>query len=380
MFPSFRSPDDPHTGVRAASQPFPSPLVPNNAPDVTVLSKTIGGPYRREILETTRKKAVMWPGEHGFLDTVLPNAKLRDCDLSLSERTSNILKNLERALWITSYQMDYTGSGPANPLKIDDYKEKMSDLGGMNSHSAPLRERSCPMFVPSKPKKEWRRRPGSFVGRSAGTPSSPTVHQHGPQEIIAKHNETPDVNPKGFIQSGNSTGAQNAELSQDVLNQQQREHKSKIQFDRQHVDTEDLYKCPPPQREKDGEKRLTKHSKERHSLPTVAKEQTGNDSRTEILSRAASEGRELSCSISNPPILPRPPVRPGNHPEDRLGTVGREGAALSLLALQNSFSKSEAHRNFNSSITHAAVNLRDNTVTGKKHDFFGVNCYYLTEL
>lgn len=42
IFPSFRSPDDPETGVRAASQPFLNPLIPNSAPDITLLSKTIG--------------------------------------------------------------------------------------------------------------------------------------------------------------------------------------------------------------------------------------------------------------------------------------------------------------------------------------------------
>lgn len=41
--------------------------------------------------------------------TVLPNPKLRDWDLSLSERTSNMLRNLEKSLWVTSYQMHYTG-------------------------------------------------------------------------------------------------------------------------------------------------------------------------------------------------------------------------------------------------------------------------------
>lgn len=42
MFPSFCSPDDPHAGVQAASQPFLNPLLPNSAPDVNVLGKTIG--------------------------------------------------------------------------------------------------------------------------------------------------------------------------------------------------------------------------------------------------------------------------------------------------------------------------------------------------
>lgn len=42
--------------------------------------------------------------------TVLPNPKLRDWDLSLSERACNMLKNLERTHWVTSYQMHYTGN------------------------------------------------------------------------------------------------------------------------------------------------------------------------------------------------------------------------------------------------------------------------------
>uniref|UniRef100_A0A8C2XB57 Uncharacterized protein n=1 Tax=Cyclopterus lumpus TaxID=8103 RepID=A0A8C2XB57_CYCLU len=280
MFPSFRSPDDHETGVRAASQHFLNPLIPNNAPDVTLLKKTIGGPYRHEVLETpmkNRKKAVTWTGEHGFLDplkgekqvfyptppkTILPNPKLRDQELSLSERTSNMLKNLERTQWVTSYQMHHTGSGPANPLMIDDFKEKICNITGMNTH----------------------------------TPLVKSLRTFRSSEV---------------------------------------------------------------------------------------KEVAGIESNAKLSSRAASEqemmakGRELPGSTSNSCILPRPPILPGIRPVDRVGIVGKEGRALCLRDLQNEFSKSKAHRDFNCSITHAAVNLRDNVVTGKKHDFYGINCYYL---
>lgn len=47
MFPSFRSPDDPETGVRATLQPFLNPLIPNRAPDVVVMSKTIGKVFQK---------------------------------------------------------------------------------------------------------------------------------------------------------------------------------------------------------------------------------------------------------------------------------------------------------------------------------------------
>lgn len=67
----------------------------------------------------TRKRAVIGPGEYGQKQvshptppkTAFPNPKLceRDLSRSLPERTSNMLKNLEKSHWITSYQLQYTG-------------------------------------------------------------------------------------------------------------------------------------------------------------------------------------------------------------------------------------------------------------------------------
>ncbi|KAM3873367.1 sperm-associated microtubule inner protein 4 [Diretmus argenteus] len=259
MFPSFHSPDDPDTGVRAASQPSLSPLIPTSAPEVTVLSKAIGGPYRHEILDTNSRKGVLWTGEHGFLDhtkpvkgesqvfypsppkTVFPNPKLRNWDISLSERTTNMLRNLEKTLWLTSYQMHYTGSGPANPLKIDDFNEKLSDLatGEMTSHTTLLRERSYPVFVPSTPREgcKGRRRQGSRAVRSAGRPPtepsaepveppdpSPAPNQHtAPASIQRPRQTTADPNPKGHSQAEYSSSPTelSAEGSQELLEYQQ---------------------------------------------------------------------------------------------------------------------------------------------------------------
>uniref|UniRef100_A0A3B5QDZ1 Uncharacterized protein n=1 Tax=Xiphophorus maculatus TaxID=8083 RepID=A0A3B5QDZ1_XIPMA len=294
MFPSFLSPDDPERGVRAASQRFTNPLIPNKPPDVTLLSKTIGGPYRHEILENpfkSRKMDVSWKGENGFLDvretkifypappkTILPNPKLRRWDLSLSERTSNILRNLERKLWITSYQMDFTGSGPANPLKTDDFKEKISSLTGINSHSAPL------------------------------------------------------VNHV-------------------------------LQFCQSHTNSMEELQKEDPQIKKQPLR-------------------VGNPLRSELHDALSSKeddktnGSELLSSLPNVSILPRGSVFLGV-PTNTFETAGRTGTNLTLLDLQNSFSKSEAHQRFNNSITHAAVDLRDNVVTGKRHNFYGINCNHI---
>lgn len=202
------------------------------------------------------------------------------------------------------------------------------------------RERSYPVFVPSKPVQECRRRPES-KSRVTVQPLNPSPG------IIVKHTEEPDVNSKGHSQSGNRTGSTEAEHTdqpQEILHKLQNKPST------------------------------PGYERERYNDP-------GTGSHTELMSRADLEKlghiKDISSSISNPGILPRPPGLPGLHLLDRAGSVGRDGAALNLLDLQNSFSRSEAHRNFNSSVMRPAVNLRDNVVTGKKHNFYGINCYYL---
>lgn len=39
-----------------------------------------------------------------------PNASLRNWNTTLSERNVNMLRNLEKAQWLTSYQLQYTGT------------------------------------------------------------------------------------------------------------------------------------------------------------------------------------------------------------------------------------------------------------------------------
>ncbi|XP_038176735.1 uncharacterized protein C7orf31 homolog isoform X2 [Arvicola amphibius] len=70
MFPTFTSPKDLYTGIKARTQqPFP-PTVPTKAYDTTVL-KTRGNPYRYELLDypmDSKKKALTWPGQGVYYD------------------------------------------------------------------------------------------------------------------------------------------------------------------------------------------------------------------------------------------------------------------------------------------------------------------------
>lgn len=295
------------------------------------------------------------------------------------------------------------------------------------------------MFIPSKPRKGCRRREGSRNRRSTCSPtaaeliypspaSNPgtvpvTINQHSPQDIPAEHNEAPDVNQKvhgHYKRSSGSAEAQCPELSQEALHKQQTLSRSfayegrkrenrKVHFDEipaqisqssQEDNSADgplhLHSCPPSQGEMEAnrEKSLVelnlraepcgktclKAGRDVSSLSQadVAKDVAGIEIQAGSSEQEKQvESRELSRRASHPCILPRPPVLPGIHTADKVGSVGGESPAFSLLDLQNSYSKSTAHRNFNNSTTRAAVDLRDNVVAGRKHEFYGINCYYL---
>ncbi|XP_076827478.1 sperm-associated microtubule inner protein 4 [Brachyhypopomus gauderio] len=174
IFPTYQSPDDPEVGVRAASRPPLNPLLPASAPPVTLLKKTKGTPYRHELLDVsmaTRRNVPTWPGQNGFQNytkpvkgetqmfypkptkTLCPNLSLRSWSSTLSERTANVLRNLEKAQWLSTYQLHYTGTGPAGPIKLDDFNEKTISLitGTMNPYTTQLRERSHPTLLLPRP-------------------------------------------------------------------------------------------------------------------------------------------------------------------------------------------------------------------------------------
>nr|XP_046194082.1 uncharacterized protein LOC124023964 [Oncorhynchus gorbuscha] len=255
LFPTFRSPDDPDTGVRAASLRPLNPLVPSSAPEVTVLRKTKGGPYRHEVLEapmTTRKKTISWPGQHGFLDhpkpvngeaqtqvfypksqkTVFPNPTLRDWDVTLSERTANMLRNVEKSHWVTSYQLHYTGSGPTNPWRLDDYHENTVDMitGKITPYTTQLRERSHPVLLPPKPRdgRKARIRQGRHKVESTYRPpvTAPAAESHstdqtsshnhpaGPLGTMSGHQSHQEIKGNPSIQDGHPNNSHgHSELS-----------------------------------------------------------------------------------------------------------------------------------------------------------------------
>ena len=57
---------------------------------------------------------------------VAPNLQKRGPEMSVMERSANVLRNIERDQWQTTYDRSHTGLGPANPNKLDNLSEKTS--------------------------------------------------------------------------------------------------------------------------------------------------------------------------------------------------------------------------------------------------------------
>ncbi|XP_019741884.1 uncharacterized protein spmip4 isoform X1 [Hippocampus comes] len=339
MFPSFRSSGDHRAGFRPALFPFISPIVPTT-PKVTVLSKTKGGPYRHEILEIpTRAKTAKWPGEISYTDrpkpvrgvrhalyaaptrAVLPNPKICDGDLTASDWTSNMLRSMDRMHWITSYQMHYQGLQQA--CKIDDFREKMSEPTGRTSHSAPLgteRDRSVYVLVPSKLRQ--RRRQGRNTKSTYADMFSPATNQGATsariQRICPMCQCNKTTGPQNVVSDPSRAVSGGTEATES--NQAESKEAAKVHFD------ESLTRPPASTNEQGARRKL---------------------SRLRVLPGIAPGGRAAGM---------------------------RAGAGDGLLGLQGNYSRTNAHHNFNSSVKYASLDLRDNIFTGKKHNFYGLNC------
>ncbi|PKU31470.1 protein hypothetical protein [Limosa lapponica baueri] len=106
------------------------------------MHRKCSNPYRYEVVSIpsdSQKKAVHWPGQHTYFQlpkiaeekgqiyylnppkTVAPNSTFEGLEHNLSRRTTNMLRNTERTLGITTYNREFTGRGPMNPLILDNH-------------------------------------------------------------------------------------------------------------------------------------------------------------------------------------------------------------------------------------------------------------------
>ena len=69
--------------------------------------------------------------------SILPNHAPRKLDNTLNPHTANALRNVERSQWNTTYSNNFSGYGPSNALRLDNYDEKVDkeQRSGIEDHS-----------------------------------------------------------------------------------------------------------------------------------------------------------------------------------------------------------------------------------------------------
>ncbi|XP_061770701.1 uncharacterized protein LOC133561423 [Nerophis ophidion] len=224
--------------------------------------------------------------------------------------------------------------------KSDDFREKLSNTTGETAYFAPLvteRDRTRHVYVPSKVRQVMKRKPErTLKSTSAGVYSNPysalyqgsAGGQHSARIITGDHDDTTcshniDPHPSGH------PAAEHSKVS--------------------HIKLKVGTSCIDYDSKKGGQVQL-------------------DESQT-----PASTNKQ---DVKPPQNLPRPRVLPGIAPVRR-AAGSQQGAAGSLLAVQRSFTRTKAHQDFNNSITYESLDLRDNVFTGKRHNFFGINCNYI---
>ncbi|XP_025023410.1 uncharacterized protein C7orf31 homolog [Python bivittatus] len=87
------------------------------------------GPDRKEDVNESINREAMACSRHfternGQRDEA-PKSTFQPPALDISPRAANLLENVKKALWLSTYKRDYTGTGPMNPLLLDDYNAKL---------------------------------------------------------------------------------------------------------------------------------------------------------------------------------------------------------------------------------------------------------------
>ncbi|XP_006896162.1 PREDICTED: uncharacterized protein C7orf31 homolog [Elephantulus edwardii] len=427
MFPTFTSPKDLYSGIKARSQqPFP-PTVPTKPYDTTVL-KAKGNPYRYELVDfpsDSKKKALTWPGQCLYYDlpkcieknkqifypkppkTFAPNTSLCSWDPINSLKEANIQRNLERSHWLTTYTHDFTGLGPMNPLELDDYHEKeVASLTGQTGFDPEPKEKFHSTIKPVRP----------LEGRIARL-----INEQRPLEATSQEKPPPcpDCTPTvlctfhTFIPSSEEMRALNDTTRAGVTHKNQ-DTDSKIKEEQNLLSTytspscypskdlTDLYNLKMFPNVTDTKKTDDLYWKQLALKPQAIPYSKANN--YVHYEHFKSDQYTTMCqdpnSLSKPSIVQNKQGREAftlkqffGKPEEHqlafnmengetrpfLGCIPRVGMAMpqsNLLDLKNSFSKTGARKRFHKSILDDHKDLRDKEHSGMKHQFYGHNSYY----
>ncbi|CAK6434744.1 unnamed protein product [Pipistrellus nathusii] len=431
MFPTFTSPKDRYTGINARShQPFP-PTVPTKPYDTLIL-KTKGNPYRHELVDVpmdSKKKALIWPGQGVYYDfpkgveknkpvfypkppkTFAPNTSLNPWDSINSEKEANIQRNIERSHWVNSYNRDFTGLGPMNPLELDDYDEKaMAELTGQTGFDPEPSEKFHPALKPPRP----------LDGRVARLiqnqrPLEPAVQQKPPA--------CPDCTPRvlcnfhTFIPGSSEIMALRDNTLAGMIHKY-KEIEDKIKEEQRLLstfayppcyptkDVTNIHDTPPFPKITDTKKTEDLYRRQLPLKPqpqpvpcchpnhyieyehfksalfdryAICQNPVNFSTPSIVQNKPDSEAVDLNCFLRKPEEQLTFNTENDEETKSLLGWMPKVGAPktpTNLLELKNSFSKSSAQKRFHKSLLEDHKDLRDKVHSGRKHQFYDHNSYY----
>uniref|UniRef100_A0A8C8S9F0 Chromosome 7 open reading frame 31 n=1 Tax=Pelusios castaneus TaxID=367368 RepID=A0A8C8S9F0_9SAUR len=399
MFPNFKSPEDQDTGFQASChQPF-HPKIPTKAYDVIVLRKTKGNPYRHEVINIpydSQKEALHWPGQHAYFHfpkfegssqiyypkppkTVAPNSTCNPLEPNLSPRTANMLRNVERISTLT---------GP----DIFFLPQKETFLPSL-SQVRPLEGRVARFLQGRRPRESI-----SQERDSADIHMPPvlyTVHDviPGYSDIKLSNRKTATNLDQQYKNTENEAKKWDEDLLQTLYLPQscyQRENRPTVNKFQKITDTwqtEALYRRqlavrsesePPPVswnslyyedlKPSPLDQYIVWHNPVSLSKPGLLKDQIGGDGA--VYQPEHSDQEETRYALGLEGSLPNTAL------PEWIPNSGMPRPQTSLLELQDSFSKTGAHKRFHESINGEAKDLRDNIHEGRRHTFYGLNSFY----
>ncbi|EMP24601.1 Putative protein C7orf31, partial [Chelonia mydas] len=401
----------------------------------TIVSKNCkSNPYRHEVINISsdsQKEALHWPGQHAYFHfpkfvegssqiyypkppkTVAPNATCNPLEPNLSSRTTNMLRNVERAQWITTYNHDFTGRGPMNPLVLDDYNMKLiGRVTGELGEDVELKETFLPSLSQVRPL-EGRiarilqsRRPHESVLQEQDSsdvrvpPVLYTVHAVIPSysDVILSNRKTATnldqqcKHTENEAKKREEDSLQTLHLPQACYQRDESQDNRRIVNKFQKItDTwqmEALYRRqlavrpesePPPTPSWNSlyyedlkpshlDQYIVWHNPVSLCKPGVPKNQTGGEGGHFQPECNDQEETQYALNLDgNPPNMALPEWIPNS---------GVPRPQTSLLELHDSFSKTGAHKRFHNSIKGEAKDLRDNIHEGRRHTFYGFNSFY----
>ncbi|XP_066440683.1 sperm-associated microtubule inner protein 4 isoform X2 [Eleutherodactylus coqui] len=388
VFPNFTPSEEP------SRCPTPlHPQTPASGYPTVVLRKTKGNPYRHEIVTITSdapKLPLTWPGQRGYYHlpkfhnenvqiyypippkTVAPNTLHKSYEETLSERTRNLQRNLMRSQWITSYNRSFTGNGEMNPLKLDDFHDKVIGIiTGRTDENTEMKPTFLSTILHAQP----------LEGRIARLQDGrrPLVKE---EECIDRETETANSaihSDKKYFADSQSLYIYDAFPNNlDACKTTEKVHSQPMHVKWQHKER-DMHKIT------DTEQSEALYQRQLTLMPNVLESKPTYIGKHQPIRQAQYLGFESPYSLSKhvqkncPSTITNYEKTQNNQSVSHCNNLNNHGRTLprpSLQELQDSFSKSRAHEAFHKLFPENTQDLRENYNSRKRNTFYGFHSFY----